>query len=239
MKKLSILAATVLLAMSITACGKSDDKQNNNPSTTQDTNVVTMDESQTEAETEEETLAPMDYTAGTWDGDVYTNESIGVTFTLPNGWTAGTALELAQVQNAGSEITGTSEEELAALMEQATYDLYIYNTETSSQIMMMGEDFSAYNGITAEDYLDSVGSQLTNLDPSTGMEYEVSEYYDLQIGDSTFTAMDARLTYNGITTTQTYATYEINGKIVSMILTDGPDAANECMNVVSTMTSIK
>lgn len=239
MKKLSILAATVLLAMSITACGKSDDKQNNNPSTTQDTNVVTMDESQTEAETEEETLAPMDYTAGTWDDDVYTNESLGITFKLPNGWTYGTPSDLARVLNAGSGITGTSEEELAALMEQVTYDLYIYNTETRSQIMMFGEDLSQYNGLTAEDYLDNVASQVTSLDPSTGMEYEISEYYDFQVGDTLFTAMDELINYNGTSTSQTYATYEINGKMISLILTDGPDAANECMNVVSTMTSIK
>ena len=49
------------------------------------------------------------YQAGTWDGVTYTNTSLGMCLTLPDGWQIGTQEQIDAVESAGQQVTGNTD----------------------------------------------------------------------------------------------------------------------------------
>lgn len=225
MKKSSYLFAALLLSLSLTACGGSDAPKDNADNTKHEVN-------QTVAATE------ASYEPGVWKDDVYTNESLGFSMKLPEGWSYGTSEDIDQVQQQGAEITGTSEEDLAQAQANSNYDLYIYN-DTGASMMMMAEDVSVFgDAFTEKEYLKLISDQLTGLADDT-LNYNVSEPEALKLGNTEFLAIAAEADYSGVTVNQIYAAYAMNGKMISVIISapEGP-AGDECVALIESITPI-
>ena len=49
------------------------------------------------------------YICSTWDGVTYTNTSLGMCLTLPDGWQIGTQEQIDAVESAGQQVTGNTD----------------------------------------------------------------------------------------------------------------------------------
>lgn len=225
MKKMLAGMLLAALALSMTACGQTGDS-------TEDGNAsqeTTVNQGADEVQKEEETP----YAAGSWTDNVYTNESLGLTFALPEGWQYGTAEELAEVMGNGQEVTGYSDETLSAT--DPIYDLYIYNGTTGASMMMMAEDTSIFGDISAEEYLNSVSSDLVTYEDE-GISYEIGELETLPLGKTDFMTFRASAVYEGVAVYQQYAAAENGGRFVTIIMTaPGENGQAECDAILSSI----
>ena len=96
------------------------------------------------------------YQAGTWDGVTYTNTSLGMCLTLPDGWQIGTQEQIDAVESAGQQVTGNTDN----LGDTSSYEFYIYNPNTGSTIAMMTEDLTMFGEVTAQEYANTLAGQL-------------------------------------------------------------------------------
>ena len=226
MKKLLAGMLLAALALSMTACGSDGKSSAGESAVAQDS---TLNQGADEVQKEEETP----YEAGVWADNVYTNESLGLTFPLPEGWQYGTQEELAEVMGSGQEVTGYSDETLSAT--DPIYDLYIYNSSTGASLMMMAEDMSIYGDVSAKDYLDSVSSGLVTYEDQ-GITYQVGDLEDRTLGKTEFTTFGASAEYQGTAVYQQYAAAAKGDRIVTIIMTaPGENGQAECESVLSSM----
>lgn len=228
MKKFVVGLLLAALAVSLTACGSTGGGEPTDGGASEKTEVnqgADMSDMQKEEETP--------YAAGVWTDNVYTNESLGLTFPLPEGWQYGTQEELAEVMGSGQEVTGYSDEELSAT--DPIYDLYIYNDSTGASLMMMAEDTSIYGNISAQDYLDSVADGLVGYEEQE-IVYQVGEMEPLTLGKTEFTSFVASAQYQGVNVYQSYAAAEAGGRMVTIIMTAPGDSGQaECEAVLASM----
>ena len=222
MKKflMSLLAAVFVFSLAACAAVNSSEGETSSGSTKEN-----------QSETKETAI----YEAGVWSDNVYTNSSLGITFNLPEGWSYGTSEELAALQSQGSEIAGTSEEEMDAVNDRMIYDFYIYSADGSENVIMMAEDLSKYGDITAKQYIDIVSAQLTGLD-SEAVSYEISDTKEIKLGNSTFVTMAADAVYSGVNVHQYYAVTEMSGQLITMIITA---PAENCDTFIDSIQAVK
>lgn len=224
---LALLAASLVL--STAACGDSSNSEKTGTSAPQESSA---DQGAEPAEEEEGT-----YEAGVWTDNVYTNASLGMTFALPENWEYGTAEELEQIQDSGQEVTGMTDEELESA--NVIYDIYIYNPETGSSIMMMAEDVKDYGNITAEDYIASLSEQLQSYEDQ-GISYELNETQTRTLGSTDFLFLEANAEYQGTAMYQCYGVAEKYGQMITIIASGAAgDGADECSSIINSIQSIQ
>lgn len=234
MKKaiVALLAATLVFSMA--ACGDSKSADKTETSAPQESSVNQGAESAPEEEEAEEEGT---YEAGVWTDNVYTNASLGMTFTLPEGWEYGTAEDIEQVQSSGQEVTGLTDEELEAT--DVIYDIYIYNPTTGSSIMMMSEDLSDYGNITAEEYISSLSTQLQAYEDQ-GITYELGETQTKTLGATEFLLLDANAEYQGTSMYQCYGVTEKYGRMITIIASGAAgDGATECQGIIDSIQAVQ
>lgn len=227
----ALLAATLVFSMA--ACGDSKGQEKSGTSAPQESSVNQGSEPAEEEEQEEEGT----YEAGVWADNVYTNDSLGMTFALPEGWEYGTAEDLEEIQDNGQEVTGMTDEELESA--DVIYDIYIYNSATGSSIMMMAENVSDYGNITAEDYISSLSEQLQSYEDQ-GITYELKEPQTKTLGDTEFLLLEANAEYQGTAMYQCYGVAEKYGQMITIIASGAAgDGADECNSIIDSIQSVQ
>lgn len=227
-RRIVIGALLAALAFSMAACGSTGGTDGAADGAGQETE---LNQGAAKEEVEKEEAVP--YAAGVWTDNVYTNESLGMTFPLPEGWQYGTQEELAAMMGSGQEVTGYTDEELSAT--DPIYDLYIYNNSTGASIMMMAEDMSVYGDISAEEYLESVSSELGAFEDQ-GITYQVSGMEPLTIGKTEFVSFDASAEYQGVPVYQQYAAVGMSDRVVTIIMSAPGDGGQaECEAILASM----
>ena len=111
-KKVSILMGMLVLFLGLTACG---------------------------ATSEEEDILPQ---RGSWDGDVFVNEYLGIQFQLPEDWYAPDEDQLAAILGLGTEVmfpegSEITDEILEFLEEEEMHDLYAINLMSGSSVQVL------------------------------------------------------------------------------------------------------
>ena len=91
-RRIVIGALLAALAFSMAACGSTGGTDGAADGAGQETE---LNQGAAKEEVEKEEEVP--YAAGVWTDNVYTNESLGMTFPLPEGWQYGTQEELAEM----------------------------------------------------------------------------------------------------------------------------------------------
>ena len=139
MKKLIVGLLMTAMICSLAACGGK-----NQSSAGTDTSAVgeTAENADSSASSEDVVA----YQAGTWDGVTYTNTSLGMCLTLPDGWQIGTQEQIDAVESAGQQVTGNTDN----MGDTSSYEFYIYNPNTGSTIAMMTEDLTMFGEVTAQ-----------------------------------------------------------------------------------------
>lgn len=191
MKKIiSILMCAVLL-FSLAACSGGTDKDTDTNATTESTT-----ESTTEA-AEEATIS-----RGTIDGNVYTNDFAGFSFTKPDDWTFMTDEELTATINAGQSAMDLSSIEKTLAETASVYDMGVVDPYSSNNVMVAYENtlISGKRIVSESEYLEETKKTLETR--ATGITYESFDIEDVTLGDTTFKKMTCTATANGATIEQ-------------------------------------
>ncbi len=229
MKKIMSIALALILVFSLAACGSdkgSGETKGTEPKTTEATKAPETDAPETEASSDtkapetETTEAPeTDETAqsgetageseaelkaiGTWDGSTYTSTELGLSFTMPEGWT-----KVTDVKSMGST---------------TTQEFMLIDAATGESFILMTEDLAAsgIDSMSEADYLAVLKEQLTQ---SAGYTIE-ENLAEVDVADDTYTVLAATAEQNNDVTQQLYLAHKIEGKMYIFIITAKEDSS--------------
>lgn len=162
MKKWLALLLAAMMALALVACG--------------DTPANNDGDKDTDNDTKTETFA-----RGSWEGNVYTNDSLGLVITVPEEWNIATDEELAAIM--GITIDSLTEEGVSEefLKAQNTYEMMAQDPNYGTNVIVMAENLAVSVGGTSYDekaYSDVI---INTLPAEYG--YEFSEPETVTVGD--------------------------------------------------------
>ena len=178
MKKFLLTAMLLMIALFVVACNddNADDTSAASGNEIEGTTNATSDDvsgdtnNDTPDDTTPETISG--FARGTWSGNVFTSEQLGITFTMPDGWFSATDEEMAAVMGLGMDIIG---EEITPQMLEAAglitiHDMMASNPETGALVQIMADRLVfPHTRISVEDYIESMaeGLELMGMDADT------------------------------------------------------------------------
>lgn len=131
----------------------------------------------------------IEFTAGEWKGNVYTNEYAGINFKMPDDWTHYTDEQLAETMKLSIDAAAGSDEYAQKIAELATvYGMVAMNPEMTANVQVVFENVtvSGNNDMTARGSLDIVVPAFIETFAYYGMESEADEYKIISIGDQEY-----------------------------------------------------
>lgn len=138
---------------------------------------------------------------GTREVDVYTNDSIDVTFTIPTGWNFYSDSEIAALMNISSDLWKDPE-----LFENAdvasVIDFMAVQNNAQNNVNLVFENLAA-SGNTAmsvSKYIETSKELMKEQLP--GASYAFSENTKVTLGSETYTRVTATCAYNNISMIQ-------------------------------------
>lgn len=157
------------------------------------------------------------YVPGTLNGDTYTNEYIGYSYTLPEGWKFATQEELDEMMNAGGELLNDDQKAGAEYAKIATiYDMMAQSPEGYNIIVML-DNLKLYvggTGTTPEDYIDNLTTQLEAVN---SVSYSCGEVTQVSAFGRDWSVLPAELVGTGVF--QTYNICRIDDYMAAIIVT--------------------
>ncbi len=144
-------------------------------------------------EVEEEQI----YVRGEWVDQVYTNDYLGFSFTLPEGWVSASDEELYSMLDTATEeaMSEDMKEQYDKAVENATsfYDFAIFSPTTGESIILTIEDLSKTVGailLTEDLYLDALETNLSNVE---GIDYEIMGREDSRLKFGQFRVLNMNI----------------------------------------------
>ncbi len=127
---------------------------------------------------------------GVIDGNVYTNESIGIKFTKPDAWVFDSDEELAK-RNEGS-VSASDYSDLAKLVSEknSIFEMSVSSRLGSNAVIII-EDISARPSISTESYAEIV---IDNISKENPIGCDVGEINEKEIDGQTFTVVELKIT---------------------------------------------
>lgn len=198
MKKWLALLLAAMMALALVACGDTPANNDN-------------DNKDNDTKTEE-------FARGSWDGNVYTNDSLNLTVTVPDGWKIATDEELAAIMGITIDSLteqGVSEEFLKA---QNTYEMMAQDPTNGSNVIVMAENLTVSVGGTSYDEEAYSNVIINTLPEESG--YEFADPKTVTIGGRDFYLLQC--TAGEGTLGQDFLFTRIGNHMVSVILSYSP-----------------
>lgn len=185
------------------------------------------------------------YKKGSWNGNVYTNSTLGLTFTLPDGWMIADEENIEQTVGGNEAVGGNDKkDDKKDHKNESPYDFMIVDAQTNANILLLAEDVSTAmggSGMTESDYLTTIKSNLLSGQQTS---YTPGEITTAVIAGETYSKMEVAVLYNGYTSlTQTYYCKKVGSHMLSFIASeasaanpDGTPAASVCQPIFDAMT---
>ncbi len=158
------------------------------------------------------------YTRGTWKGNLYTNETLGFTYTMPDGWTAKSDDALmVSIDNGYAALTEEQKKDYDYSKNKTIYDFMVSEENGFSSLQLMVENLSMTAGagsMKEEDYARSLKQQLEKI---TSITYSVEEPYSAELYDCTYLVLPTVVedpTVDGERLCQDYYIHK-NGKLMA------------------------
>ena len=140
---------------------------------------------------------------GVWKNGIYTNESAGLQFLLPDGWFIATDQEIADMMGVGLDVLiSDSDTDLSALMDSLNintiYDMLVSDV-TGASIMIAFEKLAfPLNRISEDQYIDAAGNALKEM----GMDATVTNNNEsVKIGDNMWRSFNIAMNFGDVTVT--------------------------------------
>lgn len=127
---------------------------------------------------------------GVIDGNVYTNESIGIKFTKPDAWVFSSDEELAEMNE--DSVSASDYSDLAKLVraKDCVFEMSA-SSPLGSNASIMIEDISARPSISTESYAEIV---IDNISKENPIGCDVGEITEKEIDGQTFTVVELKIT---------------------------------------------
>ena len=138
---------------------------------------------------------------GSTEGNIYTNESIGLKFTKPDKWTFATESEIANIMNIAAE-----EFDIEEMLEQGKtatiVEFLAMDRTTGNNVSMNFENLEKSNStlISEKKYIEYSKEKMQEQFKSHG--YEFGEIKDAKLGNVNFKTFEATCKYNGVSMKQ-------------------------------------
>ncbi|MBR5136868.1 MAG: hypothetical protein IKV30_02460 [Clostridia bacterium] len=164
-------------------------------------------------------LQKKEVSRGTINGNVYTNDFLGFTFTSPASWVYSTDEEIASLVNLTADTMLDEKFKDALDKNPAIYDMLVVDSLTGTNISVGYENLSKTlsSNITETQYADKLKSQLNSL---SGVTYTVSGSYEtVKLGETEFLRVTLKASSNGVSMTQAYYLHKVDGYMSYVIIT--------------------
>ena len=194
-----ILCAIMAMLMLLTVCGCGD------------RTTGTGDEADTKVE----------FTAGEWNGSVYTNEFAGITFNLPDGWSRYNDEDLAEMMQISLDIVADNNAFAQKIAELSTVYGMIANDQSGNSIQVVFENLlvTGNKDMTTTEYLDTVLPMLEATYTEYGFTCNVQDVTTVMIGETEYEYALISVEYMGVVIEQGYACQKFDNYICSIALT--------------------
>lgn len=200
MKKLLALTLAVVMALLLVSCNSAPSNEGEQPD---DSKKVT------------------ELSRGTIEGDVYTSEYLGISFTKPESWVYSTDEEIAAMVNLGVDMVLGENFKEALENNPTIYDMMAVDIITRSSINVGFENLSKTfaTNITVEQYVQALKAQVANV---SGMTVTFPESIEtVKLGETEFTKVDCTVTVQGVSMKQVYYLKKVD-KFMSFIIVTIP-----------------
>lgn len=151
------------------------------------------------------------FEAGTFDGTTYTNTSVGIKATIPEGF---------------SEIS-------AAAVTGITYEVVV-QSDTGSAIQIIAEDMKQTIGraVNAKTYLDSMKDQVDTQYGAMGLSTSVTDLGTVKVGGKDFNGISIAITGSGAELTQDYYICKVGDVMFCIIVTDADGSLGQFISSI-------
>lgn len=185
-KRLAVVALTAVMATAIlSGCGKTG---GNNSSAAEGGAGQTSSASSSNSKS-------VVYTRGNWEGNTYTNSSLGFVFTMPDGWSAKTDDELMATMDAGySALTEEQKKNYDYSKSKSVFDFSASNADGTNSLGLSVENLALTAGaadLTELDYAAVLSQQLVQM---ADMGYEPGNTYTMDLHGQEYLVLPLKAT---------------------------------------------
>ncbi len=163
---------------------------------------------------------------GVIDGNVYTNEYIGLTFTKPDSWIYSTDEEISEIMGATYDLVDSSDYEAAVSNLVSVFDMMARDPETGNNANIVFENLSLSSSedITVDEYIEISKANLTEALADFSFTFDNTE--TVTLGGVEFTKLKCNATYMGVMNMNQFMYCTKLGKymvVISVTIVDGSD----------------
>lgn len=223
--KLLKLTLALLLVFSLTGCSTNDTTVNDNDNINNGSDLVenTDDSSNIDnSSSDEKTQISM----GNWTESVYTNDFLGIKYTLPENWISYSDEEIANLMNIGNELAYGEDEFMKKVAElNSIYFIFTQNPTNGNNVSLIAE--KTLVDVDVNYYIDQLKTQLSTIDT---IKYEIGETSTMKIGNKECSTLEVSAPdYNLV---QKYIVYKLDNYFVGIVATSatGEEGINEIVN---------
>ncbi|MDE6606927.1 MAG: hypothetical protein K2K54_04115 [Lachnospiraceae bacterium] len=151
------------------------------------------------------------FEAGSFDGTTYTNTSVGIKATIPEGF---------------SEISATT-------VTGITYEVVV-QSDAGSAIQIIAEDMKQTIGraVNAKTYLDSMKDQVDTQYGAMGLSTDVTDLGTVKVGGKDFNGISIAITGSGAELTQDYYICKVGDVMFCIIVTDADNSLGQFISSI-------
>ena len=178
MKKVILVMVMLSVSMIFAACGggggEASTASNAEVSVAAPDEDVVVDYDYDENDIDESEDEDRGFTRGTWNGNVYTSNQLGVSFTKPDGWLIATDEEMAEIMGLGMDMLDAEfTPEMLDLAGLTTiHDMVVSNPETGAMVQILAERLIFPNTrMAVPDYIDTVAEMLLSMDWTVNTDF--------------------------------------------------------------------
>ena len=216
-KTIKVLLSILLVASMVpvlTGCGDKENSKKGEDAVEQSKDVNVQQEEKVEI------------SMGKWNGNVYTNDFLGLKFNLPEGWKYSSDEEIAEMMNLGADLLN-DEQKASAELAKLTSVTYVAanNPNTGNNVTIMSEKLLM--DLTTEYYINQLKTQLAAVE---SMKYTIGGTATEKVGSLEYDTLTVSVDAYGIT--QKYYIRKMDNYIACIILTsvNGETGINEMVN---------
>ena len=154
---------------------------------------------------------------GVIDGNVYTNESIGIKFTKPDAWIFADDEELVEINDRKISAGDFSDISSAVKENDVIFEMHAKSPLGTNILVQIG-DISGNTGVTMDDYFDSFIEELQQSE-SLYADCEIGEIKESDIAGKEFSTLDISTQISFMTMQQRVCMRKHGDYMIILILT--------------------
>lgn len=217
LKTMLIIALFTCLIITFTGCGKNDDEEVRVKEKAEEAIEKTEEvlDKVGEVEKVEENVVAKEFSMGEWNNNIYSNDFLGLKFSLPKGWSYSSEKEIADMMNLGKDLLN-DDQKLAAEVSKlnSAYYLVANNPNTGDNVTILSE--KPIVDITTDYYINQLKTQLLAVQ---SISYEIEGTSKENVAGKEYDVLTVTGTMSGIEVSQKYYIYKVDNYIVCIIAT--------------------